>query len=106
MNPLMGWTSTADPLENVHRPLYFDSKEAAIAFAEKNGWGYEIEDPNPRTHIRPKRFIGCELGQSGRFFSRRGVVGTQWFMNLFPPLDTLMFQGLGWQSCVLRGMPL
>lgn len=58
MNPLMGWTSTADPLENVHRPLYFDSKEAAVAFAEKNGWGYEIEDPNPRTHIRPKRFIG------------------------------------------------
>jgi NADH dehydrogenase (ubiquinone) Fe-S protein 4 len=33
INPLIGWTSTADPLENVARQLYFQSKEEAIAFA-------------------------------------------------------------------------
>ena len=32
-NPLIGWTSTADPLDNVARQLYFPSKEAAVAFA-------------------------------------------------------------------------
>jgi NADH dehydrogenase (ubiquinone) Fe-S protein 4 len=58
INPLMGWTSTADPMENVHRQLYFDSKEAAVAFAEKNGWKYDVEDVVPRDNSRPKRFIG------------------------------------------------
>ena len=33
VNPLIGWTSTADPLENVARQLYFPTKEDAIAFA-------------------------------------------------------------------------
>ncbi len=33
INPLIGWTSTADPLENVARQLYFPTKEDAIAFA-------------------------------------------------------------------------
>ncbi|TNN34392.1 NADH dehydrogenase [ubiquinone] iron-sulfur protein 4, mitochondrial [Liparis tanakae] len=34
-NPLMGWSSTADPLSNM--ALSFSSKEDAVAFAEKNG---------------------------------------------------------------------
>ena len=33
VNPLIGWTSTADPLDNVGRQLYFPSKDAAIAYA-------------------------------------------------------------------------
>ncbi|XP_034026649.1 NADH dehydrogenase [ubiquinone] iron-sulfur protein 4, mitochondrial [Thalassophryne amazonica] len=41
-NPLMGWASTADPLSNM--VLSFSSKEDAIAFAEKNGWSYEITE--------------------------------------------------------------
>ena len=36
-NPLMGWTSTSDPLSNTHMTLEFDTKEAAISFAQKNG---------------------------------------------------------------------
>ena len=32
-NPLIGWTSTADPLDNVARQLYFRSKEEAVAYA-------------------------------------------------------------------------
>ncbi|KAL3867344.1 hypothetical protein ACJMK2_044553 [Sinanodonta woodiana] len=34
-NPLMGWTSTADPLSNMI--VNFSSKEAAVEFCEKNG---------------------------------------------------------------------
>ncbi|KAM6959020.1 NADH dehydrogenase [ubiquinone] iron-sulfur protein 4, mitochondrial [Aplochiton taeniatus] len=41
-NPLMGWASTADPLSNM--ALTFSSKEDAIAFAEKNGWSYDITE--------------------------------------------------------------
>ncbi|KAK1792405.1 hypothetical protein P4O66_012355 [Electrophorus voltai] len=48
-NPLMGWVSTADPLSNL--TLTFSTKEDAIAFAEKNGWSYDITEkrmPKPR----------------------------------------------------------
>uniref|UniRef100_A0A3P9NWZ0 NADH dehydrogenase [ubiquinone] iron-sulfur protein 4, mitochondrial n=1 Tax=Poecilia reticulata TaxID=8081 RepID=A0A3P9NWZ0_POERE len=41
-NPLMGWASTADPLSNM--VLSFSSKEDAVAFAEKNGWSYEVTE--------------------------------------------------------------
>ncbi|XP_056397781.1 NADH dehydrogenase [ubiquinone] iron-sulfur protein 4, mitochondrial [Hyla sarda] len=49
-NPLMGWASTADPLSNM--VLSFTSKEDAIAFAEKNGWSYEVDEkriPKPKS---------------------------------------------------------
>ncbi|XP_017308033.1 NADH dehydrogenase [ubiquinone] iron-sulfur protein 4, mitochondrial [Ictalurus punctatus] len=48
-NSLMGWASTADPLSNMN--LTFSTKEDAIAFAEKNGWSYDITEkrtPKPR----------------------------------------------------------
>ncbi|XP_017666623.1 PREDICTED: NADH dehydrogenase [ubiquinone] iron-sulfur protein 4, mitochondrial isoform X1 [Lepidothrix coronata] len=49
-NPLMGWASTADPLSNM--VLTFATKEDAIAFAEKNGWSYDVEEkkiPKPKS---------------------------------------------------------
>ena len=42
----MGWASTADPLSNM--VLDFATKEDAMAFAEKHGWAYELEDPKER----------------------------------------------------------
>ncbi|KAL8528839.1 hypothetical protein ACS0TY_006336 [Phlomoides rotata] len=43
-NPLMGWTSTGDPYANVgDAALSFDSKEAAIEFAERHGWAYTVK---------------------------------------------------------------
>jgi NADH dehydrogenase (ubiquinone) Fe-S protein 4 len=55
----MGWTSTADPLENVARAaMNFHTKEEAIAFAVKSGWGYEVVEPNKRRTDRQKRFMG------------------------------------------------
>jgi NADH dehydrogenase (ubiquinone) Fe-S protein 4 len=46
-NPLMGWTSSADPLSSMN--LQFDSKDAAIAFAEKSGYAYIVEEPHVKT---------------------------------------------------------
>jgi hypothetical protein len=39
----MGWTSTGDPYASVgEAALYFESKEAAVEFAEKYGWQYTV----------------------------------------------------------------
>lgn len=48
-NPLMGWASNADPLSNMC--LKFSSKEAAVNYAEKQGWNYEIDDKH---EVKPK----------------------------------------------------
>jgi len=45
-NNLMGWASTGDPLSNM--VIDFASKEEAVAFVEKNGWDYWVEDPKER----------------------------------------------------------
>eukprot|EP01135_Chromosphaera_perkinsii_P000502 Nk52_evm1s101 gene=Nk52_evmTU1s101 len=45
-NPLMGWCSNADPLSNM--VMHFPDKEAALAFAAKNGWATDVREP----HIR------------------------------------------------------
>lgn len=39
-NPLMGWTSTADPMSNLK--MTFSSTENAIRFCKKRGWKYEV----------------------------------------------------------------
>nr|KAG5693144.1 hypothetical protein BaRGS_025503 [Batillaria attramentaria] len=46
-NPLMGWTSTGDPLSNME--VTFSTKEDAMAFCEKNGWDFFIEEPKKPT---------------------------------------------------------
>lgn len=43
IEPLMGWTSSADTLQQVK--LWFGSKEEAIAYATRNGIAYRVEEP-------------------------------------------------------------
>lgn len=50
VEPLMGYTSSADMLQQVQ--LFFDSKEEAIAYAERNGIAYRVVEPKER---EPKR---------------------------------------------------
>ncbi|XP_054731258.1 NADH dehydrogenase [ubiquinone] iron-sulfur protein 4, mitochondrial [Anastrepha obliqua] len=46
-NPLMGWTSTGDPLSNLQ--VDFGSKEEAIEHCERNGWRWFIDtDDEPK----------------------------------------------------------
>ncbi|XP_054160637.1 NADH dehydrogenase [ubiquinone] iron-sulfur protein 4, mitochondrial-like [Oppia nitens] len=49
-NPLMGWTSTGDPLSNMN--LCFATKEEAADFCRKNGWYYEIIEPQERRNFQ------------------------------------------------------
>ncbi|MBW8269624.1 ETC complex I subunit [Caldovatus aquaticus] len=46
VDPLTGWTGSADPLAQLR--LEFPDAESAIAFAERQGWRYEVEAPPPR----------------------------------------------------------
>jgi hypothetical protein len=51
LEPLMGWTSSGDTRRQVW--LSFESKEEAVAFAERNGYAYGVEAPQPPA-VRPK----------------------------------------------------
>ncbi|CAN8061854.1 unnamed protein product [Agarophyton chilense] len=51
-NPLMGWTSTGDPLSNMG--MSFPSKEAAIHYAERNGYEFVTAEPaEEKQHVKP-----------------------------------------------------
>ena len=45
-DPLMGWTSSRDTSAQVS--LSFDDKESAIAFCEKNGIPFNVQEPKER----------------------------------------------------------
>jgi hypothetical protein len=47
LEPLMGWTSSSDM--NSQIKLWFDSAEAAIAYARKNGIAFRVEEPKEAT---------------------------------------------------------
>ncbi len=48
IDPLMGYTSSGDMKSQIK--LSFETKEEAVAYAERNGIGYRIEEPK-----EPKR---------------------------------------------------
>jgi hypothetical protein len=50
VEPLMGWTSAADTRQQVS--LSFDTKEQAIAYAEREGLAYRVMEPPVRAPIR------------------------------------------------------
>ncbi|XP_052100265.1 NADH dehydrogenase [ubiquinone] iron-sulfur protein 4, mitochondrial-like [Mytilus californianus] len=52
-NPLMGWTSSGDPLSNLN--CTFLTPDDAIAFVEKNGWKYHVEEMK-ETKFKPKSY--------------------------------------------------
>jgi len=52
-DPLMGWSSAADTLNEVR--LKFDSLEEAKAFAESRGIAYTVEPPHTKA-IKPKAY--------------------------------------------------
>jgi hypothetical protein len=53
IDPLMGWTSSRDTMQQVK--LYFATLEEATAYAKKEGWRYTVELPHAR-HVRPKAY--------------------------------------------------
>ena len=53
-NPLMGWCSSGDPLSNMK--VDFSQKEEAIAFCEKNGWAWYVDEQSPPKQMKPKNY--------------------------------------------------
>ena len=53
VEPLMGWTSSRDTRAQVR--LWFDSKDEAVAYAQKHGLMYSVEEPQERK-LRPKAY--------------------------------------------------
>jgi len=53
IEPLMGWTSSTDMAQQLS--LKFNSKEEAVAFAEKEGIPCQVLEPKTR-RIRPKSY--------------------------------------------------
>ncbi|HEY0218435.1 MAG TPA: ETC complex I subunit [Afipia sp.] len=44
VEPLMGWTSTADMKQQL--TLHFDTKEEAVAYCEREGIPYQVLEPH------------------------------------------------------------
>jgi hypothetical protein len=49
-DPLMGWNGMSDMTQEIR--LSFPSKEAALAYAGKQGIAYEVEEPHPRRLLK------------------------------------------------------
>jgi NADH dehydrogenase len=49
LDPLMGWTGSGDMNRQVR--LRFETEEAAVAYAERNGLAYEVFEPKERRHV-------------------------------------------------------
>lgn len=65
-NPLMGWSSTSDPLSNTHMTLEFESAEAAVKFCDRNGWSSEVVKPKPnRSMLAKPRQYAANFGWKG-----------------------------------------
>lgn len=66
VDPLMGWTSTNDTQTQVK--LHFESKEAAVAYANEKGIDVEVMEPKARK-------LNIRAGGYGENFAtnRRGV---------------------------------
>lgn len=62
-NPLIGWTSSDDPVQGL--PLLFDSKEAAMQYASEQHLDYELLDHNER-EIKPKSYAENFTYSSGK----------------------------------------
>ncbi|MCB1520743.1 MAG: ETC complex I subunit [Hyphomicrobiaceae bacterium] len=65
VEPLMGWTSSSDT--NAQVRLEFDTKEEAIAYAERNGIAYIVTEPKVRKHQAKSYADNFKYGRIGRW---------------------------------------
>jgi hypothetical protein len=62
IEPLMGWTSSRDMKGQIR--MSFDSKEEAVAYAERNGLAYRIMEPKPRRAVRKSYADNFRFGRN------------------------------------------
>jgi hypothetical protein len=58
---LMGWTSSTDMQAQIR--LEFDTKEEAIAYAQRNGIVCRVTDPKPREAVRKSYADNFKFGR-------------------------------------------
>ena len=63
IDPLMGWTSSRDMKQQVQ--LTFDTKEEAIAYAERSGIGYRVTEPKACAPVRKSYADNFRFGRKG-----------------------------------------
>ena len=63
VDPLMGWTSSSDTAAQLR--LEFDSKEEAVAYAEREGLAYTVIEPQPRKPVRKSYADNFRFGRIG-----------------------------------------
>ena len=63
IDPLMGWTSSSDMRQQIK--LRFDSKEDAVAYAERNGLPYVVEEHKKRLVIKKSYADNFKYGRIG-----------------------------------------
>jgi len=63
IDPLMGWTSSGDMKSQIS--LSFDTKEEAMAYAERNGIPYHVLQPAPRRPVRKSYADNFRFGRRG-----------------------------------------
>lgn len=63
IDPLMGWTSSRDMKAQIR--LSFDTKDEAIAYAERNAIPYRVLEPTPRRIVRKSYADNFRFGRKG-----------------------------------------
>lgn len=63
IDPLMGWTSSRDTQTQVR--LEFDTREEAVAYAERHGLAYTIIEPKPRRVVKKSYSDNFKYGRVG-----------------------------------------
>lgn len=61
VEPLMGWTSSRDTRQQVR--LYFPTKDEAVAYAQRNGLAFSVQEPKERA---PRRMAYSDNFRFGR----------------------------------------
>ena len=63
LDPLMGWTSSRDTQGQVR--LTFDSRQEAIAYAERMGLAYTVSEPQLRRAVKKSYAENFKFGRIG-----------------------------------------
>lgn len=64
IDPLMGWTGSDDMASQVQ--LRFETREEAVAYAERHGIPYQVADPKKRGHILRQNGYGDNFANGRR----------------------------------------
>jgi hypothetical protein len=63
IDPLMGWTSSRDMQSQLL--LTFDTKDEAVAYAERHGIAYTVSEPQARKAVRKSYADNFKFGRIG-----------------------------------------